>query len=97
MAFGITNPGTNQQTRTTTNSVEVAELINSAGELEEMTTFKATAEISEDFFVPKNGTYSNAAVAAQAGTSVVTGSTLTEENGSYQRYTVTTRKTNFSA
>lgn len=94
MAFGITQPGTNQQSRTTTNSVEVAELINSSGEVEEMTTYKATAEITEDYFVSKTQAYSNTALAAQSGTSVVTNSTLTEENGAYQRYSVTTRKTN---
>lgn len=89
--FGISSPGTNQQNRNSTESVEYDELLNNAGEVEEMGTVKKTLETTEEFFVPVNGNVTDMAVPAQFGTKVVTSVAMVEEVGKYARYTVTTR------
>ena len=89
--FGISAPGTNQQTRSSTEAVEYDELLNNQGEVEEMGTVKKTLETTEEFFVPVSGTFSSMAIPGQFGTKVVTSVAMTEEVGKYARYTVTTR------
>lgn len=89
--FGISNPGTNQQTRTSTVSVEYDELLTNEGEIQEMTTVKKAMETTEDFFVPATESVTDPAIPGQIGTKVVTGYTVTEEAGKYARYSVTTR------
>ena len=89
--FGISSPGTNQQSRNTTENIEYDEMLNEKGEVVEMTTVKKTADMTEDFIVPKGGTVTDPVIPGQCGTRVVTSFAVAEENSKYVRYTISTR------
>ena len=70
MAFGV-KAGTNGKpiSRTTNYAVNAAELTDNVGEIKEMTTYGATMEVTEEYFVPKGQEdVSNEAISGQVGT-----------------------------
>lgn len=93
IAKGVSSAATDQTGRTTDSKVEVAERINENNEIVELTTHKATQEVSETF-VANSGNISNTAVAGQvaaSGASVVVSHQLTEKVDGYPEVSITKR------
>ena len=78
MGFGV-DTGISRQTN---NSVNVAEKLNSKGDIIEMTTYGGKEEKTEEVY---SSSFSNEAVNGQTGTSVIPSHNLIESNTEYAR------------
>jgi len=86
MAFGL-DAGIS---RTTTNTVNVAEQLGPDGTILDMTTHGGSSETQEEIYL--SGAFTNEALNGQTGTEVVSSHVLTETNADYARVTKTTRE-----
>lgn len=91
IATGVSNPGTDQIGRTTASKAEVAERINNVNDVVELTTHKATQEVTETF-VANSSNITNTAVAGQVSSSeVIVSHDLTEKVDGYPEVSITKR------
>lgn len=83
MAFGI-DTGIS---RTTNNTVNVAEQLNNHGDIVDMTAYGGKEEKAEEYY---SSSFTNAATNGQTGSTVVSGHNLIEGNTEYAREQKTT-------
>ena len=91
LPIGVSGAGTDQTGRTTASKAEVAERINNANDVVELTTHKATQEVTETF-VANSSNIGNTAVAGQvSSTEVIVSHDLTEKVDGYPEVSITKR------
>lgn len=91
LSIGVSNADTDQIGRTTASKAEVAERINNVNDVVELTTHKATQEVTETF-VANSSNITNTAVSGQVSISeVIVSHDLTEKVDGYPEVSITKR------
>ena len=91
MGFGISNPANSGTTsNNTNNSVQVAALSNSSGEILDYYTYGESSEVSEEYYIVGATDFANLAVNGQSGISdIVTSHNLVESNTDFAKVSIT--------
>jgi hypothetical protein len=88
MGFGTGTTGV--ISRNTSYSASVAEKLDEVGTIDDMTSYSANSETTEEVYVDA-ASFANEATNDQNGTSIVTAHSLIESNTEYARASKTTR------
>lgn len=86
MSFGISDAGV--LSRTTSNTVQVADKLTEQGNIEESTSYGGTTEVTEETYTDS---ITNQATNAQNGADIITSHEFNEVSDNYARQTITTR------